>query len=428
MLLVCARIVGPPSAAAATYYVAPQGDDSNVGSAARPFRTFAKSLTVLRPADALLIQPGTYTEMLLDIPSGTSWSNPVVVKAADSTHRPVLRPSSVGQVLYFGRSGRPAQYIVIDGLVLDAANVYYDGIRVDYFSHHIRIANTEIKNAPQQGILGGDYLELLNLDVHDNGLSAPRFLHGIYLTGSHNVIDGCDVYRNGGHGIHIYQGATGTYPETPPFNGSPLSADDNVVRNSRVHDNGVRGDLGTGIGMYTGSGGRIYNNLVWGNQIGISVGDGVLPRAASVVVANNTVFGNAAAIDGAGIEIAKAVAATVVNNIVQHNVRGLLNLPADTIVTHNCFFDNFNRDLTGATTTTNSNLFVDPRMVDPAAHDFHLTLESPCIDAGIAVEGIATDFDGLPRPLGQGVDVGAFECACKLRFRPLQARPMGSTR
>jgi hypothetical protein len=50
--------------------------------------------------------------------------------------------------------------------------------------------------------------------------------------------------------------------------------------------------------------------------------------------------------------------------------------------------------------------------VDPAGFDFHLDPASPCIDKGDP-DGVppapTEDFEGNPRPLGGGVDLGAFE-------------------
>ena len=53
----------------------------------------------------------------------------------------------------------------------------------------------------------------------------------------------------------------------------------------------------------------------------------------------------------------------------------------------------------------------DPLLVDPANHDFHLQLNSPCIDAGTidVTELPDTDFEGDPRIFGSAPDMGADE-------------------
>ena len=56
---------------------------------------------------------------------------------------------------------------------------------------------------------------------------------------------------------------------------------------------------------------------------------------------------------------------------------------------------------------TNS-LNLDPSFVDPDNGDFHLKVDSPCIDAGTDV-GLDRDFDYNPVPKGISVDIGAYE-------------------
>ena len=57
------------------------------------------------------------------------------------------------------------------------------------------------------------------------------------------------------------------------------------------------------------------------------------------------------------------------------------------------------------------NISADPLFFDPYASDFHLTIDSPCIDTGTDI-GIYEDFDGDQRPWGDGYDMGADEFAC----------------
>ena len=52
----------------------------------------------------------------------------------------------------------------------------------------------------------------------------------------------------------------------------------------------------------------------------------------------------------------------------------------------------------------------DPALMNPAAGDFHLQTNSPCINAGInSAVTSATDLDGNPRIAGGTVDIGAYE-------------------
>ena len=51
------------------------------------------------------------------------------------------------------------------------------------------------------------------------------------------------------------------------------------------------------------------------------------------------------------------------------------------------------------------NIDLYPLFVSPGNGDYHLLWNSPCIDAGTNVE-VYTDFDGDPRPLGAGFDMG----------------------
>ena len=58
------------------------------------------------------------------------------------------------------------------------------------------------------------------------------------------------------------------------------------------------------------------------------------------------------------------------------------------------------------------NIDADPLFVDPNSGDFHLTVDSPCIDAGdpeFMPDKGETDMDGEPRVIGAAVDMGADE-------------------
>jgi hypothetical protein len=369
------------------YYVCPTGSDGNAGSDAQPFRTIRKGLPMLRPGDTLYIRAGTYAESLdSNIPPGTSWSRPVTV-AAYPGEQVILQPPS-GSPFAVKLVG-DLHYIVIDGLVLDASNVSDSGVYIDNYRertpHHVRLQNCEVKNAAHQGVIVGashnvssDYHEFIHVVSHHNGKTDHD--HGFYISGSHELLDGCEAYANGGEGIQIYRGGG--------ING--VNASYNAVRNCKLHDNGTGGmSANIGLGIYTGEGNVAYNNVVWHNGIGIAVEIG----ATNSLVYNNTIYDNFG--DG-GIRIGytrpRSVHTLVRNNIIYKNAKkDILDYGLETIADHNLLND------------------TDPRFVDPARRDFHLCPESPAIDGGETLEEVSTDRDGVARPQGQAYDLGAYE-------------------
>lgn len=59
-----------------------------------------------------------------------------------------------------------------------------------------------------------------------------------------------------------------------------------------------------------------------------------------------------------------------------------------------------------------SNIIVGDRsvhFVDADAFDFHLLVSSPAIDAGTSTDAPSIDIEGISRPQGAGIDVGAYE-------------------
>lgn len=55
------------------------------------------------------------------------------------------------------------------------------------------------------------------------------------------------------------------------------------------------------------------------------------------------------------------------------------------------------------------NIDCPPQLVDPEHGDFHLLDGSPCIGRATDTVDLATDFEGNPRPQGEGPDMGAYE-------------------
>lgn len=280
-----------------TYYVSTDGSDSNPGTEAQPFHTISKGISVLGPGDTLYVKSGTYAENLSSFPSGTSWDAPVTI-AAYPGDEVTVRPPSGDKVAYFS----DCHHVVLDGFILDGVNVSDNVAKITGGSHHIRIQYCELHNAPASGIqvaTGIDYNDLLYLNVHDNGTT--DFDHGIYVEGSNNLIDHCQIHHNSGWGVHVYNSRSSAH------------VDNNTVSNNTIYDNAAVGDRGRGIILGSGSGNLAYNNLIWGNNGGIQI---AYNGATDTEVYNNTIHDN----DSYGIEIDDSSTDAIIrNNIIYQN-------------------------------------------------------------------------------------------------------------
>src|SRR5262249_4102846 len=105
----------------------------------------------------------------------------------------------------------------------------------------------------------------------------------------------------------------------------------------------------------------------------------------------------------------------LVNNIIAFNSGGVYAAPGTakpTVFGNNCLTNPVNYVNLEA---GSGDVHLDPHFVNPAAGEYHLRSDSPCIDTGTILFAPTIDYDGIPRPLdgnGDGVpliDMGAFE-------------------
>jgi parallel beta-helix repeat protein len=261
-LALLGSLVHAQKSEAGTYYVAPNGSDSNPGTENQPFQTIYTGARALMPGDTLYVKNGTYTGTLAFYgrPSGTSWNSPVTI-AAYPGDRPVIQPNRDDYTFYISYTS----YMVIDGFFIDGANGS-SGIKITDSASHIRIQNSEIANA-FNGIEmndGTEGNELMNLEVHHNRA------YGIYIATGHNVVEDCSIHNNGGYGIHAYNGSGGV--------------DNNIIRNNEISGNG-----GSGIILTHGESNEISDNIISANRgFGIEINYG----ASRSYVSGNTIYGN----------------------------------------------------------------------------------------------------------------------------------------
>lgn len=412
-------------AEATTYYVSqgaggtPMGDNARSCATASvvttPKLTLNNAVGCLSPGDTLLVRQGTYVESLFGvIPAGTSWLSRVRIANYPDGCSPNA-PNSCGtagelvwlipaagdfRVLDFSGS---QQYIEVDGINLDGANVMYDSVKINEGggvssnAHHIRLQNLELKGpnhsgfgAPTgQGILdaAGDttsqgHNELINLKMHA-GL-ANDFDHMFYIQSAGNLIERCEVYDFPGGGIQLYNG-----------NGLGATPDDNIVRKN-VFRNGrstMSGQRHPGI-VDTGARNLIYDNIVrdMANDSYITIGISIYAGSTNAGVYNNTVVNSVQ-----GILIDSGASSPTLRNNISYGNGG--NTTAE------------NYSSTGSGVTQDHNAFngTAPGFTNYATRDLTLTVGGAAVDAGTSVGSVTDDLIGTPRPQNGIYDEGAYE-------------------
>ena len=338
-------------------YVHPQGSDTHSGTMASPFRTIAKALSLATPGYSIHVADGVYKEKLRLNQSGTPEAY-ISILSENKWGAKILALDSAASGTAFDIRG---SYVLIDGFEVDgSASQWTVGINVagtgDIVSnclvHHIY--NTGVANGSGgAGILldswyGFNNMQALSNVVHHVGpaTGGSSWYHGIYQTATGNIFNNI-VYANTGGGIHLWH-------------------DVNHV--------------------------NVSNNTSFGNGHGFLFGGGDFVNTTGpadyVNFTNNISFDN----DGIGFDEEGQVG--------PHNK-----------FTQNLSFQNgTNWRLKLA--SHSGDVTADPQFVNyirGGGGDYHLKSNSPAIDQGSTMLAPATDYDGLPRPQGSGIDLGAYE-------------------
>jgi parallel beta-helix repeat protein len=346
------------SASAATLYVTPSGSATSVCASFEPCSA-SRADAIVAPGDTVQVAPGAYGPLTLtrggtDVApviwlSGTRWG----------AHAPTIHVAGSAPFLTvegFDVGGAAGSLIVVDG-----SHGRVVGNHVHDNTSACADAGSGIVIAGYQaGGYNGVGGEVLGNLVEDIGVGprngACRTVYGIS-----SLIPGVRIANNVqrralAHGIHLWHAAR-----------------DTTIVNNTVTDNGASGIL---VGA------------------GDAGATGVTPAATGDLIANNIVAFNA----GWGIsECCDTSPARGPNRYVANlGWRNGEGNSAPTLV------DN----VRGGGTVSDS-LYGDPLFA--GAGDAHLRAASPAIDAGTAMTAPATDFDGVTRPQGDAVDLGAYE-------------------
>jgi parallel beta-helix repeat protein len=195
--------------------------------------------------------------------------------------------------------------------------------------------------------------------------------------------------------------------------GSSLSIMNNTIcHNASPEDGG-------GIYLNSVNNGLIINNMIHGNTCEED-GAGIVSVATTMAVMNNTVTGNAAKRKGGGMAFKGDGYFQMIGNSIfwdnQAQTGPEIHLGGHTILrTGYSIVQGGQAGIhvgDGAVLDWGPGMIQsDPRFADPVGEDFHIPYTSPCRNAGTtsAMDLPDEDFEGDPRNIDEGVDIGADE-------------------
>ena len=232
----------------------------------------------------------------------------------------------------------------------------------------------DLSSTSDNGIVDNCLLE------YSAGIGPQWYIGGIDAHNSRNWIVRHNTFRGirspganvAEHAIHFWSGADNTL----------------VERNTIINcDRGI----GFGLGDRGHNGGTIRNNMIYHDSsegfadVGIA-----LETAVNTRVVNNTIFQQHSYPNAIEYRFGATTGVMIANNLTNRRIT--------------------QRDGASATVSSNVTTAEMSWFVDTSTGDLHLNSPNPAVvDRGLAVTGLDSDFDGDPRPIGAGIDIGADE-------------------
>jgi Bacterial Ig domain/Protein of unknown function (DUF642) len=298
-----------------TYYVSSiNGSDNNAGtSGSAPLASLQAAENLVKPGDTVEVMNGTYTgpaggNVLTISTSGTA-SAPITFEAAPGA-TPVINSSGDWQGIEID-----ASYITINGFTVvgDAANYNLASATAGYGTgnadldgngiaatsgalvHNLIIENNTVYNEPGGGIgIGdGDYLQILNNNVHDNAHWSAYGDSGISIGSSQN-------FDNGPASHIIIEGNTSINNSelVPEYRAGKITDGEGIILDSNsgytggflIEDNTTSGSSGPGIESFLSNNAVITGNTTTGdltNAALVSEGEIFINQSTGDTVTNN---------------------------------------------------------------------------------------------------------------------------------------------
>jgi Chondroitinase B len=426
----------PTNAVASEWVVAPGGPGA--GTARAPFGSVQAALLAAQPGDTVLVRAGVYHEAIRTVRDGAA-DAPITLRAERGSGETLI--TTYGQVLQVSHS-----FVVVEGLVLDAAYAPHDAVQISSRAHSVVLRRVEVRRSSRDCINIGSTVDVLieaSLIHHClNAAKGRTDAHGIVASAVHGLtVRDTEIHTFSGDAIQLNRQHTEASPawddvliERCRLWLAPLPHEENgfpagVVPGENAVDTKVTPD--SPRARIT-----IRDTEAWG------FGPGLINKQAAFNLKEDidatldrvTVWDSEIAFRLRGSRTTPNGARVRIQNAVLHDVRVGVRFEDDIqgLRVWNSTFglgvarafeeasakrempDVRNVLILGATLPPEaegaSNLAVGPEVfVDPAAHDYRLTGGSPAVDGGTAIPEVTTDRAGGNRPEGRAYDVGAYE-------------------
>ncbi len=452
------------AASGATYYVATTGSDASPGTQTQPWKTLQKAASIAAPGDTVIVAPGTYKENVTLSASGTSsapiimqgqntptivQSTPTTTACLDSKNACILGTVTISgsQVIFKNMevAGSPVKPGYIAGITVKGSNnevssnfvhnSWKEGISVSSGTSSNRILYNFISYGVVSGIYfdGQSHLIQGNTITHSVTRPADRLAlpggtdpDGIRFFGTGSVVRGNVIM-----GIYLDESPEADAPHQDCFqtwgSANNITFENNYceLTNSTTYSNPMekffmveRGSSSSS----TVSGLKIVNNIFVSNSVAtlwtpVQLGNEACSTSyplQNITIENNT-FVHPGDISGDfGILMRCTSGATIRNNAFYNF--GNSSYPyiyqdkgnnTNVTITNNSVYTSNGVAPKNGPNPGDAALWMKNPLFKSGS-DFHMQSDSPLIDTGYN-DGLANDFEGNPRPQGNGYDVGSYE-------------------
>ncbi|MGZ3771284.1 MAG: right-handed parallel beta-helix repeat-containing protein [Bdellovibrio sp.] len=428
---------------AATYYVSPNGSDSNNGtSLTSPVKTIKQALIKARSTgDIVYVTAGTYVETVYIDQSGITLS-------AYQNDKPIIDGGSTlpgrdwGSMIFVAGNNN-----IISGFEVKNSNIngaYVGGYAIQLSGHHNTVSKVNVHHTWEQGIvINGDY----------NVLEDSKIWQASYRNANSNLTG-----ATGGWGMGVTAARNNSADALKPGITSYVILRRNTVFNNwgegiscfaadhcTMEDNIVYDNWATNMYLSDATNSVVQRNLIYissapaitmSAHIGLLMADEIssVPRSANNIVINNFIYNAAldafswSAVPSSGLKNVLIANNTVVDGSLRTGGSGMINFNSQ--IRNNIIMgkDNFITDTSGITFSNNnwsvnppsgaassSDIIADPQIsrtgvTTPGSLTsayFKVSGNSPVINRAMPLSSVLTDFFNVNR--GTAPDIGGYE-------------------